>query len=56
MTNRFLISAAAIALIASGGFANAQGTGMRSKARHPVVIRRRLPIDMLRNPPGPGPA
>src|SRR5207253_2416368 len=28
MTNRFLISAAAIALIASGGFANAQGTGM----------------------------
>ena len=28
MTNRFLISAAAIALLASGGFANAQGTGM----------------------------
>src|ERR1700730_9345543 len=28
MTNRFLISAAAIALIASAGFANAQGTGM----------------------------
>ena len=28
MTNRFLISAAAIALISSAGFANAQGTGM----------------------------
>jgi Protein of unknown function (DUF1236) len=28
MNNRFLISAAAIALIASAGFANAQGTGM----------------------------
>ena len=28
MTNRFLISAAAIALMASAGFANAQGTGM----------------------------
>jgi hypothetical protein len=28
MTNRFLISAAAIALLASAGFANAQGTGM----------------------------
>jgi uncharacterized protein DUF1236 len=28
MTNRFLISAAAIALIAGAGFANAQGTGM----------------------------
>jgi hypothetical protein len=28
MSNRFLISAAAIALIASAGFANAQGTGM----------------------------
>jgi hypothetical protein len=28
MSNRFLISAAAIALVASAGFANAQGTGM----------------------------
>jgi hypothetical protein len=28
MTNRFLMSAAAVALLASAGFANAQGTGM----------------------------
>ena len=28
MTNRFMISVAALALIAGTGFANAQGTGM----------------------------
>lgn len=32
MTNRFLISAAAVALIAGTGFANAQGTGMSREA------------------------
>ena len=32
MTNRFLISVAAAALIAGTGFANAQGTGMSRDA------------------------
>ena len=33
MTNRFLISVAAAALIAGTGFANAQGAGMGREAR-----------------------
>ena len=32
MTNRFMISVAAAALIAGTGFANAQGTGRAAKA------------------------
>ena len=42
MTNRFMISVAAIALIAGTGFANAQGTGTSHEAaRRPVPPRSR---------------
>ena len=43
MTNRFLISVAAAALIAGTGFANAQGTGMgRDQGRPARRSRVRL--------------
>src|SRR5260370_34825743 len=35
MTNRFMMSVAAVALIAGTGFANAQGTGMSREAPSP---------------------
>ena len=58
MTNRFLISVAAAALIAGTGFANAQGTGSRdagprvprrSRARHlPIAAAPRRRRDATR--------
>ena len=44
MTNRFLISAAAIALMASAGFANAQGTGM-SREQGGAAMQQSAPSD-----------
>ena len=41
MTNRFLISVAAAALIAGTGFANAQGTGTGREAGRQVPRRSR---------------
>ncbi len=43
MTNRFMISVAAVALIAGTGFANAQGTGMGKEPSTGSTVQQNAP-------------
>ena len=52
MTNRFLISVAAAALIAGTGFANAQGTGMgRDAGSAGSAAQQSAPLPSAAAPP-----
>ena len=49
MTNRFMISVAAAALIAGTGFANAQGTGTGREAPSARLTQQSAPLGSVRS-------
>ena len=52
MTNRFLMSVAAAALIAGTGFANAQGTGTSREPSAGSSVQQNAPSDQTKSPSG----